>query len=42
MIIRQEEDLKKYEIELEHEISDKPKDSSEMLNLKKIEESLAK
>ena len=42
MITRHEEDIQKYENMLENAVSGKPKDSAEILNLRKIELELAK
>ena len=42
MIKRHQEELAKFEDELNKSIPTKPKDSAELLNLRKIEESLAR
>ena len=42
MINKHQQELVKFLDELENSISTKPKDSTELLNLRKIEESLAK
>ena len=42
MIKRHQEELAKYEDDLNKSIPTKPKDSAELLNLRKIEESLAR